>query len=140
MVNRRKWQGMTIIGRALLRMSCHVYLAFVTIPELLVSRIRLTSKILGTSSSVLRAGDAMKPRWEQVDEFLWRTPLQHGWLYRNVRDCETYYEPDPEKGWTDSKWRLGGKRTPDVHILAIEGDILQSVDIANSVACTAWAN
>jgi len=82
----------------------------------------------------------MKPKWEQVDEFLWRTPLRHGWLYKDIRGCETYYEPDPEKGWIDSKWRLGGERAPADYSLIIETDILQSADIADSFARSAWAN
>jgi len=82
----------------------------------------------------------MRPRWEQVDGFLWKTPLRHGWLYRDMRDCESHYKPDPERGWIDSKWALGSQRTPAVLPPASDTHTLQSVDIAESFAFTIWAD
>ena len=82
----------------------------------------------------------MIPRWEQVDEFLWRTHFRHGWLYKDVRDSEPYYEPDPETGRADSKWPLGGQRMPDIDILVAEVDILASVYIVDSLTCNVGMN
>jgi len=69
----------------------------------------------------------MRPRWEQVDEFFWKTSLRHGWLYWDMRDCASHYEPDPEKGWIDFRWALANQRTPALHNLASDTHALQSV-------------
>ena len=49
----------------------------------------------------------MRPKWEKVGQFLWRTPVRGGWLYNDIRDRVTYYESDPDRERENFMWRFG---------------------------------